>query len=67
MMVKLRSIGFPLEYLMELYGVDPLDIPRVLGMVKKEADNAMGYGVQQAVNASQNAVQTAPTEDVPAV
>lgn len=69
MMVKLRSIGFPLQYLMELYGVDPLDIPRVLDMVKAEADSAMGFGVQAAVNASQNAPDARQdgTEDVAAV
>lgn len=36
MIVKLKSVGFPLEYLMELYGIDPLDIPRIIVMRDKE-------------------------------
>lgn len=63
MMVKLKSIGFPLEYLMELYGVDPLDIPRVMAMAQAETDRVMGLGIQQAVNADQNG----PADVVPAV
>jgi len=38
MMVKLKSIGYPLEYLMELRGESTLDIPRILAMSKKEQE-----------------------------
>lgn len=62
MMVKLKSIGFPLQYLMELYGVDPLDIPRVMAMAKAEADTAMQFGVNQALTAD---VQAAPSDVSP--
>lgn len=36
MLVKKKSIGYPLEYLMELDGVEALDIPRILEMRKAE-------------------------------
>lgn len=36
MLVKKKSIGYPLEYLMELDGVEPLEIPRILAMKAKE-------------------------------
>lgn len=49
MLVKLGSVGFPFEYLMELYGIGPLDIPRILDMRKREMDEALGAGVQAAV------------------
>ncbi len=49
MLVKMSSIGFPFEYLMELYGIGPLDIPRILAMRKREMDEALGAGVQAAV------------------
>lgn len=49
MLVKMSSIGFPFEYLMELYGIGPIDIPRILDMRKREMDEALGAGVQAAV------------------
>ena len=36
MLVKKAAIGYPLEYLMELDGVEPLEIPRILAMKKKQ-------------------------------
>lgn len=36
MLVKKKSIGYPLEYLMELDGIEPLEIPRILEMKRKE-------------------------------
>jgi hypothetical protein len=47
---------------MELYGVDPLDIPRVMAMAKAEADTAMQFGVNQALTAD---VQAAPSDVSP--
>nr|WP_246318510.1 phage portal protein [Leifsonia psychrotolerans] len=35
-LVKLKSIGFPLEYLMELYGLGPVEIERILAMREQE-------------------------------
>lgn len=45
MMVKLRAIGLPLEYLLGLYGTDPLDIPNILAMAKAEAARGIPQGV----------------------
>lgn len=59
MMVKLHTLGVPLEYLLELYGLGPLEIPRIMAMAKKADALAMGYGVQSVVNA--------PDPNVPAV
>lgn len=36
MLVKMRSIGYPLEYLMELDGISPIDIVRIMDMKKAE-------------------------------
>lgn len=62
MLVKKKSIGYPLEYLMELDGMDPLEIPRVLEMAKKEADAAISFGAHAVLND-----QVAPSPDVAAV
>lgn len=49
-LLKKKSIGYPLEYLMELDGMDPLEIERILDMAAKESDAAMSFGVQAAVD-----------------
>jgi len=36
MLVKKKTIGYPLAYLMELDGIDPSDVPRILEMKAKE-------------------------------
>ena len=54
MLVKLKSIGLPLEYLMELYGIEPLAIPRILQMKEREDAMLLGAGVQAAVDANMN-------------
>lgn len=33
---KKRQMGYPLEYILELDGVDPVDIPRIVAMAEKE-------------------------------
>jgi hypothetical protein len=48
MLVKKKSIGYPLEYLMELDGVETLDVPRILAMKKAEEEAALDFGVQAA-------------------
>ena len=48
MLVKKKSIGYPLEYLMELDGIELLDIPRILEMKRKEDEAALDFGVQAA-------------------
>lgn len=49
MLVKKKSIGYPLKYLMELDGVEPLQIDRILTMKKEEDEALLGAGVQAAV------------------
>lgn len=49
MLVKKKSIGYPLEYLMELDGVEPLQIDRILKMKQAEDAELLGAGVQAAV------------------
>jgi hypothetical protein len=68
-LLKKRQMGYPLKYLMEIDGIDPVDIERIEETIDEESERAMGYGIQQAVNAAQNAQgagQDAPA-DVPAV
>lgn len=54
MLVKKKSIGYPLEYLMELDGVEPLDVPRILAMKTVEDAALMGLGVDAAVQDQMN-------------
>lgn len=49
MLVKKKTIGYPLEYLMELDGIDPMEIPRILKMADREQRELMMFGVQGAV------------------
>lgn len=49
-LVKLKTLGYPLEYLMELYGMGPIEIQRVLGMREKELAAALDFGVESALN-----------------
>jgi len=48
MLAKKKAIGYPLEYLMELDGIDPLDVPRILEMKRREDEAAVDFGVQMA-------------------
>ena len=50
MLVKKKAIGYPLEYLMELDGVDPYDMQRVKEMIKAEQKAALDFGVESALN-----------------
>ena len=56
-LLKKRQTGYPLEYLMELDGVDPYDMQRIKDMIQAEGDQAMQAGVQAAVNAQMNGGQ----------
>lgn len=56
MLVKKKSIGYPLEYLMELDGVEALDIPRILAMKEAEDAALLGLGVQEAVQDDMNGI-----------
>lgn len=40
MLVKKKAIGYPLKYLMELDGIEPLEIDRILELKKTEDDEA---------------------------
>ena len=61
-LLKKHQTGYPLEYIMELDGVDPYDMARIQTMIKNESDAALSFGVQGALNDAMNQ----PT-DVPAV
>jgi hypothetical protein len=39
MLTKKKSIGYPLEYLLELDGMDPVEVDRVLAMVEQERND----------------------------
>lgn len=45
---KKRAIGYPLEYLMELDGIDPYDMARIQTMIEKENEVTFDQGVQAA-------------------
>lgn len=61
-LVKLKSIGMPFEYLLEQYGVEPLDIQRILDMKKAEDDALLGFGAHAVLNAAVAAPE--PAADV---
>lgn len=61
-LLKKKQMGYPLEYLMELDGVEPLEIQRIMGLAKAEQDALIGFGAQAAV---QDAM-TEPVEDAAA-
>ena len=61
MLVKKKAIGYPLEYLMELDGIDPLDVPRILKMAREEQKAALDFGVEAALSSGE------PTVDEPAI
>lgn len=63
MLVKKKAIGYPLEYLMELDGIEPLDIPRILEMAKAESEAAASFATHAVLNADANG----PQQNVPAV
>jgi hypothetical protein len=49
-LLKKKQMGYPLEYLMELDGMDPLDIERVMDMRERELKAALDFGVEEALN-----------------
>jgi hypothetical protein len=63
MLVKLKTIGVPFEYLLELYGVEPLEIPRIMAMAKAESDALTSFTAHNALN---DAINKAPA-NVPTV
>lgn len=60
---KKRAMGYPLEYLMELDGIEPLEIQRVMRLATAEQDSLVGFGTQAAL---QEALTEEPTEDAAA-
>jgi len=51
-LAKKKSIGYPLEYLLELDGKSPADIRRIMKLAKAEQDAMIGLGVQAAADES---------------
>jgi len=64
MMVKLKSIGVPLQYLLELYGVEPLQIPRIMKMAQDQANMNLNFGVNNALNDGSDSQDQSATPDV---
>lgn len=61
---KRKALGYPLEYLLELDGVPPYDIPRVLAMREKElAQDPMAAFAADMANTG-TPVTEGPTDDV---
>lgn len=58
-LLKKKQMGYPLEYLMEVDGLDPATIDRVLSMAARESEEAMSFGVQAAIDSG------APVEPAP--
>ena len=52
---KKRSMGYPFEYILELDGVEPLEIDRILALKLKEEKMLLDFAVQDAVNGMGNA------------
>lgn len=48
-LLKKQQMGYPFEFLLEEAGHSPADIKRILVMRQKELDEALGAGVQSAV------------------
>jgi hypothetical protein len=48
-LLKLKAMGYPLEFLMELRGDSPLEIERIMGMARAEQDALVGFGIQSAL------------------
>jgi hypothetical protein len=61
-LVKKKSIGYPLEYLMELDGIDPYDMDRIKKMIDRENESLMGAGVQLANESLGQTIEPAPVE-----
>lgn len=51
-LLKKKQMGYPLEYLMELDGMDPLDIERVLEMRERELDDPQIAAAMRSVDDS---------------
>jgi len=61
-LLKKKQMGYPLEYLMELDGVDPYDMQRIKDMIAAEQKAALDFGVESALNGVEE-----PAADEPAV
>lgn len=58
-LLKKKQMGYPLEYLMELDGIEPLEIVRIMDIAKAEQDALVGFGVQAALQDALTADQVA--------
>ena len=47
MLVKLKAIGYPFKYLMELHGVPPGDFQRIMDMREEEASDPILMAAMQ--------------------
>jgi len=58
-LLKKKQIGYPLEKLLELDGNSPTEIARIMAMVNAEQQQLIGFGVQSAIEAPDEAADDA--------
>jgi hypothetical protein len=59
-LLKKRSMGYPLEYLMELDGIDPVDIERVMAMREDELNDPQISAAMRGLNGSSSVPGSVP-------
>lgn len=59
-LLKKSQMGYPFEYLLEEAGKSPAQIKRIMAMRKREMDEALGAGVQAAVQGALTDVDSDP-------
>lgn len=59
-LLKKSQMGYPFEYLLEEAGKSPTEISRIMKLRKKELDEAVGAGVQAAVQAGMTDDESVP-------
>ena len=59
-LLKKSQMGYPFEYLLEEAGKSPSEIRRIMKMRKAEMDEALGLGVQAAVQGAMTGVDQDP-------
>lgn len=59
-LLKKSQMGYPFEYLLEEAGKSPSDIRRIMKLRKAELDEALGVGVQAAVQEAMTDVESEP-------
>jgi hypothetical protein len=66
-LVKKKTIGYPFRYLMELDGIAPTEIDRILDMVKDEEEKAIADAERAAADFEQSGGNSGGTPTLPVV